>query len=109
MTPSTSLRAGGSYTTGDLGVIFHVSADTVRRHWPEWHRLKGFPKPQELPAGNRRALLRWDKTTVDGWRALQGAVAPAAEAAIDAVDWAAVARARGHALLQGRDPDFVSV
>jgi len=96
-----------SYTTGGIGEILHVSADTVRRHWPEWHRLKGFPKPLPLPTDCARAILRWDAAAFEAWRTLQGGGSAAADA-VDTTDWAAVARARGNALLRGQDPDQLS-
>lgn len=99
-----------TYTTGRLGEILQVSADTVRRHWPAWHRAQGFPKPLPLPTDNARALLRWDAAAVDAWRSHRGGNGdggPADAVSIDTTDWAAVARARGLALDRGENPDAV--
>jgi hypothetical protein len=99
------VKATPSYTTGGIAGLLHVSADTVRRHWPEWHRAKGFPKPLPLPTDSPRAILRWDAAAFDAWRTLQGGNNGAADA-IDTTDWAAVARARGLALDRGESPDL---
>lgn len=96
-----------AYTTGDVARLLGVSADTVRRHWPEWHRSKGFPQPLPLLAG-ARSLLRWDAATVDLWRTRPMTPGEGSVADIDTTDWALVARLRGAALDAGRDPDFVS-
>lgn len=94
-------------TTGDIGQRLGVSADTVRRQWPEWQRRKGFPEPLPL-LGASRAILRWDADTFEAWR--KAPTIAAAELAkladLESVDWAAVARARGLALDAGRDPDL---
>lgn len=90
-----------TYTTGQIGERLGVSADTVRRWWPDWHAQRGFPRPLPLATGGR-ALLRWDAAAVEAWRTL-----PTTDAAqLDTVDWAAVAAARLGALLAGRDPDL---
>jgi hypothetical protein len=94
-------------TTGDIGARLGVSADTVRRQWPEWHRRRGFPEPLPL-TGSSRAILRWDAEAFETWR--RAPTIAAAELAkladIESIDWAAVARARGLALDAGRDPDL---
>lgn len=97
-----------TYTTGQIGQRLGVSADTVRRQWPEWQRRRGFPNPLPIDTATGRALLRWDAADFEAWRT-RPALAGAAQAiADDSVDWAAIARARGLALDAGRDPDFVS-
>lgn len=77
-----------------------VSADTVRRRWPEWARTLGFPHP--LFTGG---LLRWDEAAIVAWKARRSG-AGAADAAELQPDWAAIARQRGLALDAGRDPDL---
>lgn len=94
-------------TTGDIGRRLGVSADTVRRQWPEWRRRKNFPEPLPL-TGSSRAILRWDAEAFTQWRAAPTAAAAelAKLADLDSIDWAAIARARGQALDAGRDPDL---
>lgn len=95
-------------TTGDIGRRLGVSADTVRRQWPEWRRRRNFPEPLPLPTGSSRTILRWDAEAFETWR--RAPTIAAAELAkmtdVESVDWAAVARARGLALDTGRDPDL---
>jgi hypothetical protein len=95
------MQAYDSLTTGDLGQMFNVSADTVRRWWPDWVRLKSFPKPLPL-VGGARAILRWDAAAVETWR---GMSAGSEGADIDTTDWAMVARARRVALDRGENLD----
>lgn len=90
-----------TYTTGQVGERLGVSADTVRRWWPDWHAQRGFPRPLPL-ATNGRALLRWDAAAVETWRARPTVNVDE----LDNVDWSAIARTRLAALLAGRDPDL---
>ncbi len=80
-----------------------VSACTVRKHWPDWHRTQGFPKPLPL-TGNGRLILRWDAAALATWKILRSGLS---EADLDTTDWATIARARGEALDRGEDPDIV--
>lgn len=95
-------------TTGQIGERLGVSADTVRRQWPEWQRRRGFPEPLPLPTGSSRTILRWDAQAFETWR--KAPTIAAAELAkladVESIDWAAIARARGLALDAGRDPDL---
>ena len=97
-------------TTGQIGQRLGVSADTVRRQWPEWRARRGFPAPLPLDTMASRAILRWDAEAFEAWRSApaKAAADSVSQAALDSIDWAAIARARGLALDAGRDPDFVS-
>lgn len=85
-----------------VGHELGVSADTVRRHWPEWMAAQGFPRP--LFNGG---LLRWDASAVTAWKERRSQPDTPATAALD-TDWAAIARRRGAALDAGRDPESLT-
>lgn len=95
-------------TTGQIGERLGVSADTVRRQWPEWRARRGFPAPLPLDTTAARAILRWDAAAFEAWRTRPAPAAGGLAEDLDSIDWAAIARARGLALDAGRDPDFVS-
>lgn len=87
-------------STGKVGELLGVSADTVRRHWPAWSQDKDFPRP--LFTGG---LLRWDGAAVEDWKRRRST--PAAEHQSLETDWAAIARRRGAALDAGVDPELL--
>ena len=47
-------------TATEVGAILHLSADTVRRRWRQWHAASGFPAPL--------LLKKWDAEAIEGWR-----------------------------------------
>jgi hypothetical protein len=88
-------------TTAQVGRELGVSAATVRRHWPDWFKARGFPRPLF-----EDGLLRWDSVAVLEWKRR---TSQSEQAASLEPDWAAIARARGLALDAGIDPELVRV
>lgn len=88
-------------TAAAVGIALGVSADTVRRHWPQWSAARGFPRPLF-----DHGLLRWDAGLIEDWkreRSRPDQQVPALE-----TDWASLARRRGAALDAGRDPELIT-